>query len=87
MSNSVWVVFIDSPEGGYVHCLCATKEVAERELFKKRDEMVLEYRKDFEAFNDTMYEDMIEALSGDDYKNWKPYPQDHPKIYEQEVLT
>jgi hypothetical protein len=43
--DSVWIVGVSDCEGNSIKAVCATKEIAERELFKARDELVDEYKK------------------------------------------
>jgi len=82
--------------------ICATKEIAERELFKARDKLIAEWKKSDEWLQksnaqyykdknepireDNMYKDMMAALSGNDYEKWDNYPHDCPYIYETEVV-
>ena len=98
----VWIVGVSDCEGDSVKAVCSTKEIAERELFKARDELVAEY-KEMDEYNekskkefcekekkkiwvDNMYKDMIKALSGNDYKKWNNYPHERPYLYEIEVM-
>ena len=99
----VWIVEVSDCEGSYLVAVCATKEIAERELFKKRDELVAEYKKqdkynvksmrayykekNMPYIEDTMYKDMSKALSGNDYKKWDNYPHDKPYLYEIDVIN
>lgn len=41
----VWQVGVSDCEGTSLICTCATKEIALREMFKKRDQLIVEYRK------------------------------------------
>lgn len=98
----VWEVGVSDCESSHTICVCATKEIALREMFKKRDELVAEWkehdeyseksRKEWcekegkEYWEDDMYQRMIEALSSDDYKNWDNYPHDRPWICETEII-
>ncbi len=41
----IWIVGVCDCEGNSIKCVCATKEIAERELFKARDELVFEFKK------------------------------------------
>lgn len=98
----IWVMSVGDCENSGVALLCATKEIAERELFKARDKLIEEWEKgdkfaqkqvaDFCRKNnkpiwvDDMYKKMITALFGNDYKKWDNYPHECPYIYESEVL-
>lgn len=86
----VFIVAINDCEGLSFECVCSTKEIAERELFKVRDRLVknwVEADKEAKEYlpKDTMYENMIKALSGNDYENWDNYPHEKPIIFEKEV--
>ena len=98
----VWVVMTSNCEGCSFVCVCESKALAEIELFKKRDEMVAEYKEMHEyeieshakylketgidVAPSNMYLKMIENLSGDDYQNWKNFPHDCPFIFETELI-
>jgi hypothetical protein len=98
----IWIVGVSDCEGNSIRCVCATKKIAERELFKARDELVAEWKemdeysqksiKEFcEKENkpiwvEDMYSKMIEALSGNDYEKWDNDPHDRPYLYEMEVI-
>lgn len=87
----IWVVRVGDCEGSYTVCLCSSKEIAERELFKKRDDLVKEWNESLEYFKkeghtEKMYEDMIANLSSNNYQEWENYPHDVPSIYEMEVI-
>ena len=98
----VWIVGVSDCEGNSVRCICATKEIAERELFKARDELIAEWKEadiysqeSIEKFCkeenkpvwvDEMYKGMIDALSSNDYDKWDNYPHDRPYLYETEIL-
>ena len=97
----VWILGVLDCETNNVESICLTKEIAERELFKVRDELIEEWKKEeafniessikickehnFEYIEDDMYKIMIKNISGDDYKNWVNYPHDTPYIREMEV--
>lgn len=83
---TVWIVGVLDCEYNDIKSICATKEIAERELFKARDELVAEWRGMKKGFTDDMYEKMIAALSGSDYNDWNNYPHDEPYLYETEVI-
>jgi len=98
----VWIVGISDCESNSVVCICATKEIAKRELFKKRDRLVKEWREMDEStqkfiekwskeqgrsiHKEEMYKNMIKNLEGNDYENWNNFPQECPYICEQEIL-
>ena len=95
----VWSVTESDCEGIYNYILCSTKEIAERELFKRRDGLVETWKKQHIKLNkryfehakannieyeeSNFYTKMIENLSGDDYKKWDNFP--HSCLYLNEV--
>jgi hypothetical protein len=99
----VYIVGISDCESSSTIAICATKEIAERELFKARDELIAEWtiadkaiQQSIEEFCkkekrsswiDSMYKDMIIALSSNDYEKWDNYPHEKPYIHEMKVLT
>ena len=108
--NRIWVVGVRDCESNSIVATCATKEIAERELFKERDRLIKKWEamKVFEAKSHkkfieekakqgihfgfkisegNMYKEMIENLSGNDYKKWENYPHDCPYLYETEIIT
>ena len=98
----VWVVSVGNCEDSGGALLCATKKIAERELFKARDALVAEWIESDKAYKtsieeyckeknipiqiDNMYTDMIKALEDNDYTKWDNYPHDCPYLYESEIL-
>jgi hypothetical protein len=98
----IWQVGVSDCESSHTICVCATKEIALREMFKKRDELLADWKKmeeyknnsikDFCAKNgqaiwkDEMYERMIKNLSHDNYEKWENYPHDVPWICETNVI-
>ena len=42
--KKVYLVGVSDCESNSTVCICATKEIAERELFKKRDELIAEWK-------------------------------------------
>jgi len=98
----IWIVGVSDCEGNSVRCICSTKDIAERELFRARDELIAGWKrmdkftqksmKEFCKKNnkrvqiDMMYKKMITALSGNDYKKWDNYPHEIPYLYETELL-
>jgi len=75
----VYIVGISDCEGDSIISVCATKIIAERELFKSRDKLQKRWKElmDGSGMNED-YEEMIENLNGDDYKNWNNYPCECP---------
>lgn len=90
VDNKVWLVGVSDAESNSVICLCATKELAVKILFKERDSLVAEWKEQLENYpngcSQDMYGGMIHALSKDDYENWDNYPHERPYITEMEVL-
>jgi len=99
----VWQVGVSDCESSSIICVCSTKEIALREMFKKRDSLVADW-KEVEAqvekerrewcekegreyFEDDMYKQMISNLSSNDWENWNNYPHERPWIYETEVIA
>lgn len=87
----VWCVGVIDCENNSTVAICATKEIALREMFACRDGMVADYKEaiDKQKINglaDKMYQRMIDGLAGDDYEKWDTYPHEKPYIYEAEVL-
>ena len=92
--QEVYVVAVTNCESNETVCICKTKELAVRELFKKRDDMLAEWKEqdswlekqDRLASMDFMYKNMIKNLSSDDYEKWDNYPHDCPYIYKMKVI-
>lgn len=98
----VWIVGVSDCEANSIKVICSTKKIAERELFKIRDNLIAEWVESDKQLNesnlafckerkidfvqDDMYKKMIVALSSDDYENWNNYPHDLPYLYVEEVL-
>ena len=92
--SEVFIVAVSDAESMSVIAVCSTKEIAERELFKKRDELVKQWQESIDVAEEglrehivEMYGDMIKNLSGNAYEDWNNYPHDRPYIYEQKVIT
>lgn len=88
---TIWVVGVSDCESNRIEAICSTKEIAERELFKARDELIKEWQKMIEWEKkegrvDDMYQKMIANISTNDYKNWDNYPQDCPYLYKSELM-
>ena len=98
----IYLVGIADCESNVIRCICTTKEIAERELFRTRDKLIKEWKeldKDTQEWlkesaeedgreyeEDDMYKVMIENLSSDDYENWDNYPHDCVYIEERILL-
>ena len=98
----VWEVGISDCESSSTLCICLTKEIALREMFKKRDSLVAEWEEAdkrneeerhkwcseqaTEYSEDDMYKRMIIGLAGDDWEKWSNYPHECPWIRETEVI-
>jgi hypothetical protein len=91
----VWLVGVSNCEGNETVCICSNKKIAVRELFKKRNEMIAEWKEqdtwlkkqDRLSSCDYMYENMIKNLASDDYEKWDNYPHDVPYIHRMKVKT
>ena len=84
----VWQVTISDAEGIQETLICATKEIAEREMFKKREEILKSYKRMRKEVGGEFIEGNIKALSTNDYKKWyKNYPLETPRMDEIEVLS
>jgi hypothetical protein len=86
----VWMVGVSDCEGNRVVGLFATKELAEKALFQERDELVKDWEEMDKSVNkgklkDSIYRNMIKALSGNDYDKWDNYPHEAPYLCEYEV--
>ena len=86
----IWVVGINSCEINNVRTVCATEEIAKRELFKLRDEML----KSFDYQIETMptidlklfYQKQKAILSNDDPQKWRDnYPYDYPYLSKERL--
>lgn len=99
----VYLVIESDCENSNTICICSTLKIAERELFKSRDNLIKHW-KDLDTRTnkllkvecekqrikyekDNMYSKMIENLSSNDYKKWDNYPHETISIQEMEVLT
>jgi len=99
----VWIVGVSDCEANRVVAVCSTKRIAERELFKERDRLVVEWKerdgrhaehiKEFckekrrRVWKDPMYLKMIKNLYSNDYEKWDNYPHECPYLYKQGVLV
>ena len=99
---TVWIVGISNCESNSIKAVCINKAIAERELFKTRNELIAEWieadinaQKGIENFCkkenkpiwiENTYKEMITALASDGYERWNNYPHDKPYLYEIEVM-
>lgn len=88
----VWQVGVSDCEGTDLVCVCLTKKLAKRELFKVRDELVKEYAKmstlsGEPCDDDGMYGNMIFRLSSDSYTTWDNFPHETPWMREVNVIV
>jgi hypothetical protein len=99
---NVWIVGVSDCESNEIKCVCLTKEIAERELFKVRDALIVEWKKadvDIQVsirelcekeqcliWEERMYKKMITALLGNDYERWENFPHDRPYLYKVNVM-
>ena len=98
----VYLVCVSDCESTDVRCVCKTKAIAVRELFKVRDKLIEEWkeldketevwRREYceeekvEYYEDDMYKRMIKNLSSDDYEKWDNYPHDVDYIDKREII-
>ena len=98
----VYLVGIRDGDSDTIQGVCATRGIAEKELFKARDMLIniwkIQGRQTQELIADTCkqknkpiwidytYKKMIKALAGNDYQNWDNYPHEQPYIEEMEVM-
>ena len=69
--SRIWIVGISDCEGNYVVAICATKEIAERELFKARDNLVKEWKKMETFFEEQRSEER--RVGKECRSRWSPY--------------
>jgi len=88
----IWLVGVSDCEGNSIICACATKKIAEIELFKERDGLIKKWKKMDKYLKeykhgraDETYPNMIKAISSNDYENWDNFPHECPYICEMEV--
>lgn len=98
----VWEVGVSDCESSATCCICSTKELAERELFKIRDSLVSDWQEQIDRHESLdikgishnkqkkmvidMYEPMINALTSNDYESWNNYPHERPWIRKTTVV-
>jgi hypothetical protein len=91
----VWEVGVSDCKSSHTICICATKEIALREMFAKRDALIAWWKEEVirnEKRNrergsyDDIWKEMIDALSSEDYENWDNYPHEVPWIRETEIV-
>jgi len=89
--KTVWIVGVSDCEGNEIKAVCSTKEIAEKEIFKVRDELITEW-KEFCVRNKKsvwiggMYKKMIKNLSSNNYEKWNNSPHERPYLYGVEVI-
>ena len=79
----VYIVGRRTREGNKIVKICATKEIAKRELFKFRDDLVAKWKKSLSAGD---YRGVNDTYMGEKYKDWVKYLCDYPYIKEHEVV-
>jgi cytoplasmic iron level regulating protein YaaA (DUF328/UPF0246 family) len=86
----VYLVMISDAESSSVIKVCATKEIAVKELFKERNELLEEWKSFIEKdrkYSTDMYQEMVSNLKHDDYEHWDNYPHETPHIQTFDVIT
>jgi hypothetical protein len=94
--KKVWLVMYDIGGNFPVKCVCASKEIAEKKIVELRDEIVNYYKKELDQLKEwddqeraslliSLYKDVIDSLSGDNYKEWEELPAVSLYIEECEV--
>lgn len=99
---NVWEVGVSDCESSSTLNICSSKEIALREMFEYRDVLVNGWKNMIDGFEPItcpgisakrqfkmrkdLYEPMIKALSGNDYKKWNNYPHDTPWIKKTKVI-
>jgi len=87
----LYVVCLGDCEGMEIKAICKTKQIAERELFKVRDELIKGWEElrvfwEKEDVGDVMYKEMIQNISTNDYEKWDNFPHESPYLYEMELM-
>ena len=87
----VWIVGINGCETNNVRAICATEEIARRELFKVRDEMIRSFEYSIKLISmeeiNLFYRTQKAILSNDDPRKWKDNsPYDYPYLSKVELL-
>ena len=87
----VWIVGINISEINNVRAICATEEIAKRELFKVRDEMIRSFEYSIKSISmeeiNLFYRTQKAILSNDDPRKWKDNsPYDYPYLSKVELL-
>ena len=86
----VWVVGINSCENNNVRAICATEEIARRELFKLRDEMLRSFDYQIETLSiidlQSFYQKQKAILLNDDPQKWRDNnPCDFPYLSQERL--
>jgi len=89
----VWVVGIKSCENSNIRAVCATEEIAKKELFKARDKMVRNFDYQIEAMPTidlkslSFYQKRKTILSNNDPRKWEDSnPYNYPYSSKMELL-
>ena len=87
----VWVVGINGWEVNSVKVICATEEIARRELFKARDKMIRSFEYSIESTLSIdiklLYQKQKVILSNNDPQKWRVNsPYDYPYLSKVELL-
>ena len=88
----VFQVIVSDCEATYTVCICRTKKIAERELFKVRDKFLKEWRRMNKFLNDRIsnknisYIRMIKNLSSDNYEEWNNHPHETISITRSKII-
>lgn len=92
MSNKplkeVWIVAVTACDSWALKGLYASKKDAIKRLFKERDLLIEDWRGMIEFLGkppDKMFNEMIDAISKDDYENWDNDPHDTPILLKMRI--
>ena len=86
----VWIVGINISEINNVRAICATEEIAKRELFKVRDEMIRSFEYSIKSISmeeiNLFYRTQKAILSNDDPQKWEDNsPYDYPYLSQERL--
>lgn len=85
----VWKVGVNDCESNSTVCICSTKEIAIREMFKVRDGLIAqdEMLQDYYLKNGLKnMKKVSDSLGGLDYNAWNNFPHETPYIHEMEII-
>ena len=87
----IWIVGINGCETNNVRAICATEEIARRELFKVRDEMIRSFEYSIESILmeeiKLFYRTQKAILLNDNPQKWENNsPYDYPYMSNVELL-